>query len=230
MSKSKDKDLKIFIKTGPRENVVLWLLSLMAFPIVKMSLRLKISPNTLTTFSILCIFISGISIIVESISIAFLPFFLLGLILDFADGLVARSSEKIGSSAFDYDHISDLFKVSFITICISINLESQLFWVLSSSWLSLVLISTVLNHDLSFADKFNKISRKDLRQIVPLENPIFVNIVSLIFTYEAHTFLILAFIVLYSNFAYVLFIYLIFVSTYTTFRMIYVLSKTSIFK
>jgi len=214
------------IKVAPTENLIIWILYNAAIPIARTALYLKMSPNSLTTLSSGFAISSGLALLIEDLHDAFIPLFIISLLLDFADGLVARTSGKIGRTAFRYDHISDLFKVSFVTLCLAIFCNSTLVWILAMSSMMLFLISTVLNHDLSFVAKRETLkSLQDFYQREEPKNAIITNIFTILFTYNSHTLLIYIFIATKPQFAVYVFAYLIVISAYACMRYINVLMK-----
>ena len=223
---SEQVKIRDHIKVAPTENLIIWMIYNFAIPITRAALYLKISPNSLTTLSSGFALSSGMSLLIEGLHNAFIPLFLISLLLDFADGLVARTTGKIGRTAFRYDHISDLFKVSFVVLCLSIFCNSKVVWMLGMSSVMLFLLSTVLNHDLSFVRKnFAQKSEQDFRRIKEPNNAIVTNIFTIFFTYNSHTLLIFIIIAAKPQFAAHVFAYLIIISTYACMRYIFVLMK-----
>jgi phosphatidylglycerophosphate synthase len=82
-------------------------------PLVYLSCKFKLTPNILTTvsifFSILAIYFLKINNI-----LFFQASWFFSLLLDYSDGPLARKT-KTFSKKFNYDHLSDLFKISLIT-------------------------------------------------------------------------------------------------------------------
>ena len=214
------------IKVAPTENLIIWMMYVAAIPIARIALSLKISPNSLTTLSSGFAISSGMALLVDGLRYAFIPLFISSLLLDFADGLVARTSGIIGRTAFRYDHISDLFKVSFTVLCLAIFCNSTVVWMLGTGSVILFLISTVLNHDLNFAvNNVTQKSRQDSFQIRKPKNAIITNIFTIFFTYNSHTLLMYVFISVSPQFAAHVFAYLIIISSYACMRYINVLMK-----
>jgi phosphatidylglycerophosphate synthase len=223
---SEQVKIRDHIKVAPTENLIIWMIYNTAIPITRAALYLKISPNSLTTLSSGFALSSGTALLIEGLHNAFIPLFLISLLLDFADGLVARTTGEIGRTAFRYDHISDLFKVSFVVLCLAIFCNSTLVWILSMSSVMLFLISAVLNHDLSFVRKREtQKSEQDSRQIKHPKNAVITNIFNIFFTYNSHTLLIFILIAAKPQFAVHVFAYLIVISAYACMRYINVLMK-----
>lgn len=223
---SKQENIRDHIKVAPTENLIIWMIYQVAVPIARAALFLRISPNTLTTLSSAFAISSGITLLIDGLHDAFIPLFIISLLLDFTDGLVARTSGKIGRTALDYDHISDLFKISFVVLCLAIYCNSISVWIVSMSSMALFLISTVLNHDLSFARKReNQKSNQDFQQIKGPRNPIITNVFTIFFTYDSHSLLIYIFIAIKPQFAVHVFVYLIIISVYSCMRSLHILTK-----
>jgi phosphatidylglycerophosphate synthase len=229
MQNFKGIDLTKYVKTGPDQNIIIWLLYLSAFPFTRIALYFRISPNTLTTMSSILALLAGVALLTYENVLAFSTLFLLSIILDFADGLVARATQNVGKSALDYDHISDLFKISFVVICLSTEFADEKIWPIASISLSLFLISTVLNHDFGAAKK-SKASQGAIfdsgNSAMERKKQNFKrNIFSIFMTYDSHTLLFFAGIVFYPNFALQLFLYLSAISLYTCLRFTILLRK-----
>jgi phosphatidylserine synthase len=223
---SEQVKIRDHIKVAPTENLIIWMIYIAAIPIARVALNLKMSPNSLTTLSSGFALSSGTVLLIEGLHDSFIPLFTISLLLDFADGLVARTTGKIGRTAFRYDHISDLFKVPFVVLCLSIFCNSTLVWVLGTCSTILFLISTVLNHDLSFAIKKETLKYKfEFHKIDEPKNAIITNIFTIFFTYNSHTLLIYILIVAKPQFAAHIFTYLIIISTYACMRYINSLMK-----
>jgi len=223
---SKQENIRDHIKVAPTENLIIWMIYQVAVPIARAALFLRISPNTLTTLSSAFAISSGITLLIDGLHDAFIPLFIISLLLDFTDGLVARTSGKIGRTAFRYDHISDLFKVSFVVLCLAIYCNSILVWILSMSSITLFLVSTVLNHEMDSARKTkNYEPQQGFDRIRFLGNPIVTNIFAIFFTYNSHSLLLFIFITRSPEFAPHVFAYLIIISTYACMRYINILMK-----
>jgi phosphatidylglycerophosphate synthase len=223
---SEQVKIREHIKVAPTENLIIWMIYIAAIPIARIALYLKMSPNYLTTLSSGFALCSGTALLIKGLHDAFIPLFIISLLLDFADGLVARTTGKIGRTAFRFDHISDLFKLPFVVLCLAIFCDSTFVWIFAMCSTTLFLISTVLNHDLSFAIKKETLKSKlDSHKIEEPKNAIITNIFTIFFTYNSHTLLLYIVIAAKPQFAVHIFTYLIIISSYACMRYINALMK-----
>jgi phosphatidylglycerophosphate synthase len=72
-------------------------------------------------------------------------------LLDFCDGTVARMANKVSKSAFRYDHLSDLFKISLVILGVGIRYDEYLIWILAFSGGFVFLYADSLNRELNIA-------------------------------------------------------------------------------
>lgn len=87
-------------------------------PIVYVGYKLNLTPNMLTTASIFFSILAVYFLKINSI-FTFQATWFFSLILDYSDGPLARKT-KIFSVRFNYDHLSDLFKISLLTASLAI--------------------------------------------------------------------------------------------------------------
>ena len=121
--------------------------------------------------------------------------------LDFCDGTVARISGNVSKKAFNYDHVSDLIKVSLVLLGVGIRYNTPLLWILSFSSLSLFLLMTILNHELGHYISSSVVNTGKIK--IPngdnswyksryeklIRMPILRQCTTIIFTVNAHTLL-----------------------------------------
>lgn len=105
------------------------LLYVLAFPIVLVSLRLGLSANSLT-YSSLVIGLAAAGFLAFGQGVAFAILFFLSLLLDFADGSVARMTETVTTSQFDLDGFSGRLVITATFIGGGIFYSNNLIWVL----------------------------------------------------------------------------------------------------
>ena len=182
-----------YIKVSFRENVVIWLMYVFAIPIAKIGIYFKISPNGLTSISSVLAAISGLTLLADGFKFLFAPLFILSIVFDFADGLVARVTGNIGRTSFRYDHTSDLFKISYVCGCMAIYFDSKAAWIVIFGSTALFLTSTILNHDLDYARRNSKMSetRYDIRPA--RQNALITNLFTILFTYNSHSLLLICY-------------------------------------
>jgi len=135
-------------KENCRNNPILYLMYGVSYPFSYVLVYFRMTPNLITTFSIVFSLLSAIALL--NISYGwFFTFWFIAILLDFCDGTVARMTGNFSNRAFDYDHMSDLFKMALMFLSVSLYHSSELIWVLSLSSLFLLLYYTVINHDLT---------------------------------------------------------------------------------
>ena len=192
-------------KNAVKHNFIMLLLYNLAYPTSLVFARLSIKPNVITSLSALFALIALVFLIQAQGYLLFIIFWLTAIHLDFCDGTVARISGNISKSAFNYDHVSDLIKVSLILLGAGIRYNTPVLWILSFTSLMLFLLMTILNHELGYhissqdvdIGKIN-ISGRDNGYKSKYEKlihmPILRQFITIIFTVNAHT--LLGFIVL----------------------------------
>jgi phosphatidylglycerophosphate synthase len=72
-------------------------------------------------------------------------------LLDFCDGTVARMANKVSKSAFRYDHLSDLFKISLVILGVGIRYNETLIWVMAFSACFVFMYGDALNREVHIA-------------------------------------------------------------------------------
>ena len=213
-------------KEAVKSNIVLLFLYVIATPLSKLFVMLNITPNKITVGSIIFAILAFVSLIVDDGFIYFCVFWIISLHLDFCDGTVARMTGRINKTAFRFDHMSDIFKISLVFVGAAIHYNIFIIWVLSIAATFSFLYAMILNHDLGAysktepdsdnpdsvqnAKKSNKI--EGLRSFAK-NSPIILNLFTLFATLNGHTllfFLIIPFGIVQTE---VFFIYFIFLTS-----------------
>ena len=119
---------KLYTKTA-KNNFIIWLISLLCLPISKLLAKLKITPNFITFFSIFLTIFSAYYLINNNFFL-FSIFFFIAQLLDFCDGQVARILKKVNNTAFNFDHFSDVFKISLIFFSFGLLFNNKNSWIL----------------------------------------------------------------------------------------------------
>ena len=132
-------------------NAVARILYRAAFPIAWFCLRLRISANVVSGGSLISAAVAAISLVGWRAPLIFASLWALSVILDFADGTVARMSKQVNQTAFRLDHTLDLLKISISFVAIASYWNAPQLWVTSTLSLSALFIFTILNHDLERA-------------------------------------------------------------------------------
>jgi phosphatidylglycerophosphate synthase len=160
------------------ENTLLWIMYRLAYPFSFILYKLKFSPNKITTLSTIFALLAAIFLVMGYPEAWFLVFWSGSILLDFCDGTVARMSDNISKTSFDYDHLSDIFKIFIIMLSACIYYDSFLMWLISMSTSFLFMFYTLLNHELAYATKLleikkNKSKRQKIKEIIISRNGIF---------------------------------------------------------
>ena len=136
-------------KEAVKNNKVLFFLYVIATPLSRLLIKLRISPNIITVFSILFAILSFLALIFDDGYLYFCVFWALSTHLDFCDGTVARITGNINKTAFRFDHNSDIFKLTLVIVGASIRYNDFNLWIFSMATLFSFLYMMLLNHDIS---------------------------------------------------------------------------------
>ncbi len=137
-------------KSAVSENwLLLWMYKL-TFPAAVLLAKCKISPNQITTASLVCAVFSFISIIWAHNLFWFAFFWSLAVLMDLCDGVVARMTGKVSQSAFNFDSMSDIFKICLVSLGVSIRSESEVVWTLAFIFVFFYLYSDLLSLQYSY--------------------------------------------------------------------------------
>jgi phosphatidylglycerophosphate synthase len=145
----------IYFNNASINNVLIWAISLLVYPVSKLFVFFKISPNSLTFFSIIFTVIAFYLLINEQYYL-FLFFWFLNIVFDFCDGQVARLSKKVNKSAFRFDHLSDIIKISLILLGLAIYYKNNNLWVIIFITNFTFLFYIILNHSVQKTVNFKK--------------------------------------------------------------------------
>ena len=212
MKKNKQE---IFIFTpAANNNLIIWILSKLALPISKIFIKFKFSPNFISVLSFILMIISCFFIIEENFMM-FLLTFISSIILDFCDGQVARISNKINQSKFNLDHFFDIIKISFIYLSFGILLNQFYSWLFI--FLSYFLFSfNIYLHGI--VGNLKEISKKKLKKNskkfmffryfhMNFFLMVLKFIIPILFTFNAHSLLLILLILIDIEMIYFIFTY-----------------------
>ena len=135
-----------------KNNLFLYIMYGLSYPVAYFLNQLKISPNNITTLSIV-VTVVGCLLLATGHVMVYLVFWAIAVVLDFCDGTVARMSNMVSKSAFRYDHMSDLLKISAIFLCVAIYYSETYIWILCFCAVFSYLFYTVISHDLNHHQK-----------------------------------------------------------------------------
>ncbi len=181
-------------------NFVMLLLYHSANPTSLFLAWLSISPNAITSLSIIFSLVAFLFLILNLNPLFFIVFWFFSIHLDFCDGTVARMTNKQSKNAFNYDHMSDIFKIFLIFLGVGIKYNSLVVWVLTSTSIFSFLFMSILNHDYS-SFSVNLKSRNNYQNSLKKESelkrnikkllrfPVLIHFSTIFFTINAHTLL-----------------------------------------
>jgi len=138
------------------DNVFLLLMYRFAYPFAYLLNKIRLSPNNITTQSLVFTVLSFFALIFDDGWIFFTLFWGMAVLLDFCDGTVARMANKVSKTAFRYDHMSDIFKIYLVVLGVGVRNDDPIFWVLCSTLVFSYTYSEVLSHDLKSAEMKNQ--------------------------------------------------------------------------
>jgi hypothetical protein len=137
-------------------NLLLLAMYRFAYPFAFLLNRFGLSPDQITTLSLLSAFAAFAALILDASVAWFWLFWGLTVLFDFCDGTVARMSSRIATRAFRYDHMSDILKISLVVVGVAIRFEDTHLWALCSIFLFIYLYSEIVSHDLKRALEISK--------------------------------------------------------------------------
>ena len=132
------------LKSGVEENAWLFWLYIASYPLARRFVRLKVSANLVTLFSLLTAVASLICLIVK-VELAFILLWILSILLDLCDGMVARIDGSASSGKFDVDGFCDLLKILLVVVVGETLLDDKAVSLASTLFLGSLLIHRFIN-------------------------------------------------------------------------------------
>ena len=205
-----------------------------AYPFAVLLNKLHLSPNQITTQSLAFSILAFLALVYDEGWVWFTIFWGMTVLLDFCDGTVARMTDKVSKSAFRYDHMSDLFKITLVILGIGLRYDNDLVWGVIFITSFVFLYSDILNYQLEYASRKNVIRSEPIIAIgdqvskrVRLRDRFriaawiskydilvkaLVNVYSALLTVNGHTLLVFLLVPLSREYALYACLYFIFVS------------------
>ena len=210
----------------PGVNVLQYVMYRSAYPVAVFLNRVRLSPNQITTASLGFSLLAFYQLVFGQGWGWYCTFWGISVLLDFTDGTVARMSDRVSRSAFRYDHMSDLFKISLLMLGVGMRYDDLLIWMLALSACFTFLYRDALNRELGFARERQKAttvgeldSKKKLRRgrsatvTWAIERgwprKVYKNLMSIFFSFSGHTLPLFCLFPLGFNFAVAVLVYLI---------------------
>lgn len=118
-------------KTAVSENWILRWMYILTYPVAVFLSKCNLTPNQITTLSLISAILSFISIVWIDNLIWYAFFWSLAVLFDLCDGVVARMTGQISKSALNFDSMSDIFKIFLVTLGLSIRSSNEIVWILA---------------------------------------------------------------------------------------------------
>lgn len=223
-------------KEAVKGNIIQLFLYKIAYPLSTLFVKLNITPNTITVFSIIFAVISFLALILDNGFIYFTLFWTLSIHLDYCDGTVARMTGNLRKSAFRFDHMSDIIKIGLIIFGVGIRYQTISIWLLSFMSMFSFLYLTIVSHELGYykkskdslplAEQSNALVIKNNSFIIKLirNNTLLTNLYSFFFTLNGHTLLWFFLISLGPELAKIFLVYFLLLSIFRVVKGIKMLS------
>lgn len=135
------------------DNFLLLLMYRLAFPFAVILNKVGLSPNQITTQSLVCSVLAFLALVFDPGWVYFVCFWGFTILLDFCDGTVARMANKVSKIALRYDHVSDLFKIFLVILGAALRYDDYWVWALAMCASFFFMYYSVLNHELDSAQK-----------------------------------------------------------------------------
>ena len=210
-------------------NVLIWVISLLVYPVSKLFIFLKISPNSLTFFSIIFTAIAFYLLINEQYYL-FSFFWFLNIVFDFCDGQVARITKKVNKSAFRFDHLSDIVKISLFLLGLAIYYKNDDLWVIIFITNFTFLFFIILSHSTQKTTDFKKKNNHFFFNYFKTENILIAIIkilIPVITKFNGHSLLLFFFLPISIKICLIILIYFNILFIFGIFKTINQLIKTA---
>jgi len=107
------------------QNPMVWILYRVSYPLAHLFWRLNFKANTVSALSVVTALAAALFLVVSQNLVLFALAWILSIVLDFCDGMVARMSCTANTSAFKLDHFLDLVKFSLITVAVGLYWDTN---------------------------------------------------------------------------------------------------------
>lgn len=129
-------------------NLLLLAMYRFAYPFSVLLIGLRLSPNFITTLSLLSALLAALALALAEGTVVFAVFWGLTVLLDFCDGTVARITGRVRRTAFRYDHFSDLIKIFLVILGGGFRYDNTAVWCVCLAASFCFMFYIVINHDL----------------------------------------------------------------------------------
>ena len=158
----------IYFDSIAKEIPIIKLLYYLSNPLTWICLKLNLSPNAVTSISNILTLFSGIILITSDSIFLFPSIFIIAVLLDLSDGVIARIHSLSTPNGAYYDFVSDRVKIIFIIFCIGIKYSSPVTWVIVFWSNSIILFIEFLASELRIKEKLTQgTNNYNLETVVP---------------------------------------------------------------
>lgn len=208
---SKENHLSFANIPATRNNPIQKILYICGYYVALLFKQIGVTPNQLTFLSLLFAIASAFLLFYESF-IGFVFFWGGSHILDYADGTLARMTKNVRKTSLRLDHTSDLLKFIIVNCGIGLFYDSSSIWTMIFLSTTGFLFYTIINHELS--EIINNLTTPNRPSLLDKSNRFIANVITVFFTINGHTFLVLFFIPVSEEIAYLILSYLILLVTF----------------
>jgi phosphatidylglycerophosphate synthase len=187
---------KFINKGASKNNIVVYFLGRLTYPMSLIFSKMGVTPNQITTLSTFFAILSAIALVYSDNYVLFMTFWSISLLLDFCDGTLARMTGQVRITAFRYDHTSDLFKIFFVVLAASIKFNDLLLWSASAIAIFLFILYNALSCELDCTRRLRKdasfmYENDSIKRIKSYtKNTILSHFLPILFTISGHTLLL----------------------------------------
>ena len=126
----KIKGIRSLFNRSSDNNQIVLIMFYLAYPLVILFEKLRITPNMVTFFSLVLGIVSILFLIIKNSTTHFMIFFFISQLLDYADGTLARKTNNINKSRIDVDHLTDVIKIFITLLGIAYYFNLKIIWIL----------------------------------------------------------------------------------------------------
>ncbi|MDT8340394.1 MAG: CDP-alcohol phosphatidyltransferase family protein [Longimicrobiales bacterium] len=152
-------------------NALLYWMYRLAYPFAVLLNRLSLRPNHITTLSLICAIFAAYRLATVSGWAGFCTLWGLAVLLDFCDGTVARMTDRVSSTAFRYDTMSDLLKIALLMLGTGIRYQDQSVWGAALLTTFLITASYVLSRERSLLARLHDLNTDGREDAAPAGSP-----------------------------------------------------------
>ena len=141
--------------------------------------------------------------------------FIFSLLLDYSDGPLARMTNQVSSSKLNFDHLSDLFKIFLLSLCLCLLHDNKILFIVAFSFIFLMLFNEILrgkidSQNINSQNSFIKTIIKT--RLNPSITMLFQQVYNTFFIFHGHSLILFLFMPLSVDFAIIGFLYFSFLS------------------